>query len=46
MKKVLLATLLTLGLSNIAFADSIVDVATADGSLSTLVTAIKSSRFG
>ncbi len=43
MKKVLLATLLTLGLSNIAFADSIVDVATADGSLSTLVTAIKAA---
>ena len=43
MKKVLLATLLTLGLSSVAYADSIVDVAAADSSLSTLVTALKAA---
>lgn len=43
MKKVLLATVLTLGLMNTAFADSIVDVAVADSSLSTLVTALKAA---
>lgn len=41
MKKVLLATLLALGLSNVAFADDILESAVADGSLKTLVTAIK-----
>ena len=43
MKKILLATLLTLGLSSVAYADSIVDVAAADSSLSTLVTALKAA---
>ena len=43
MKKVLLATLLTLGLSSVSYADSIVDVAAADSSLSTLVTALKAA---
>ena len=43
MKKVLLATLLTLGLSSVSYADSIVDVAVADSSLSTLVTALKAA---
>ena len=43
MKKVLLATLLTLGLSSVSYADSIVDVAAADSSLSTLVTALKTA---
>ena len=43
MKKVLLATLLTLGLTSVSYADSIVDVAAADSSLSTLVTALKAA---
>ena len=43
MKKVLLATLLALGLSNVAFADDILESATADGSLKTLMTAIKAA---
>lgn len=43
MKKILLATLLALGLSSTAFADTIVEVAAADGSLSTLVTALKAA---
>jgi uncharacterized surface protein with fasciclin (FAS1) repeats len=43
MKKVLLATLLAFGVSSNAFADTIVDVAAADGSLSTLVTALKAA---
>lgn len=43
MKKVLLATLLALGLSNVAFADDIMESAVADGSLKTLVTAIKAA---
>lgn len=43
MKKVLLATLLALGLSNVAFADDILESAVADGSLKTLVTAIKAA---
>ena len=43
MKKVLLATLLALGLSNIAMADDIIDVATHDGSLKTFLTAIKAA---
>lgn len=41
MKKVLLLSLLALGISNIAFADDIVDSAIADGSYKTLVTALK-----
>jgi len=41
MKKVLLASLLALSISNVAFADDIVDSAIADGSLKTLVTALK-----
>lgn len=43
MKKVLLATLLAFGLSNIAFADDILESAAADGSLKTLMTAIKAA---
>jgi uncharacterized surface protein with fasciclin (FAS1) repeats len=43
MKKILLATLLTLGMCNAAFADTIVDAASADGSLKTLVTALKAA---
>lgn len=43
MKKVLLATLLALGISNTAFADDIVDSAVADGSLKTLVTALQAA---
>ncbi|MBC7756760.1 MAG: fasciclin domain-containing protein [Bdellovibrio sp.] len=43
MKKVLLATLLTLGIYNTSYADSILDVAAADSSLSTLVTALKAA---
>ncbi len=43
MKKVLLATLLALGVSNTAFADDIVDSAIADGSLKTLVTALQAA---
>lgn len=43
MKKVLLASLLALGISNVAFADDIVDSAIADGSLKTLVTALKAA---
>lgn len=43
MKKVLLATLLALGLSNVAFADDLIDAAAADGSLKTLVAAIKAA---
>ena len=43
MKKVLLATLLALGISNVAFADDIMESAVADGSLKTLVTAIKAA---
>ena len=43
MKKVLLATLLALGISNTAFADDIVDSVVADGSLKTLVTALQAA---
>ena len=43
MKKVLIATLVALSLSNVAFADDIVDSAAADGSLKTLVTALKAA---
>ena len=43
MKKVLLATLLALGISNTVFADDIVDSAVADGSLKTLVTALQAA---
>ena len=43
MKKVLLATLLALGLSNIAMADDIVDVANHDGSLKTFMTAVEAA---
>lgn len=43
MKKVLLATLLTLGISNAAFADDLIDSAIADGSLKTLVTALQAA---
>ena len=47
MKKILLATLMALGLTSIttstAFADTVVDAAIADGSLSTLVTALKAA---
>lgn len=43
MKKVLLATLLAIGLNNVALADDIVDAASADGSLKTLVTALKAA---
>ena len=43
MKKVLLLSLLALGISNIAFADDIVDSAIADGSYKTLVTALKAT---
>lgn len=43
MKRVLLASLLALGIANLAFADDIVDASIADGSLSTLVTALKAA---
>jgi uncharacterized surface protein with fasciclin (FAS1) repeats len=43
MKRVLLVSLLALGISNLAFADDIVDSSIADGSLSTLVTALKAA---
>ena len=43
MKKVVLATLLALGISNVAFADDLIDSATADGSLKTLVTALQAA---
>ena len=43
MKKMLLATLFALGVSNAALADDIVDSAVADGSLKTLVTALKAA---
>ncbi len=43
MKKVLLATLFALSVSNVAFADDLIDAAAADGSLKTLVTAIKAA---
>jgi uncharacterized surface protein with fasciclin (FAS1) repeats len=43
MKKILLATLLTLSFSTAAFADDIIDVASKEPSLSTLVTAIKAA---
>ena len=43
MKKVLLATLLALSVSNVAFADDIIDSAKADGSLKTLLTAIQAA---
>ncbi len=43
MKKVLLATLFTLSVSNVALADDIIDSATADGSLKTLVSALQTA---
>jgi len=43
MKKVLLASLFTLVISPVAYADDIVDSAIADGSLKTLVTALKTT---
>jgi uncharacterized surface protein with fasciclin (FAS1) repeats len=43
MKKVLLASLLSLVISPMAYADDIVDSAIADGSLKTLVAALKST---
>jgi len=43
MKKVLLASLFALSVSNAAYADDIVDSATADGSLKTLVTALQAA---
>lgn len=43
MKKVLLASLFALSVSNAAFADDIIDSATADGSLKTLVTALQTA---
>lgn len=43
MKKVLLASLFALTVSNAAYADDIVDSATADGSLKTLVTALQTA---
>lgn len=43
MKKVLLATLFALSVSNAAYADDIVDSAIADGSLKTFVTAVKAA---
>jgi uncharacterized surface protein with fasciclin (FAS1) repeats len=43
MKKVLLASLLSLMISPLAYADDIVDSAIADGSLKTLVAALKST---
>ncbi len=43
MKKVLLASLLALSMSNVAFADDIVDSAIADKTLTTLVTALKAA---
>jgi uncharacterized surface protein with fasciclin (FAS1) repeats len=43
MKKVLLASLLALSVSNAAYADDIIDSAKADGSLKTLVTAIQAA---
>lgn len=43
MKKVLLATLFALSISNAAYADDIIDSAIADGSLKTFVTAVKAA---
>ena len=43
MKKILLATLLALSFSATAFADDIVDATVKEGSLSTLVTALKAA---
>ena len=43
MKKVLLFSLLAFSISNIAYADDIVDSAIADGSFKTLVTALKAA---
>ncbi|MES2580235.1 MAG: fasciclin domain-containing protein [Pseudomonadota bacterium] len=43
MNKVLLASLFALSISNAAYADDIVDSAIADGSLKTLVTALKTT---
>lgn len=43
MKKVLLATLLALSVSSVAYADDLVDAAIADGSLKTFVTAVKAA---
>ncbi|WP_047535163.1 fasciclin domain-containing protein [Methylotenera sp. N17] len=43
MKKVLLASLFALSVSNAAFADDIIDSAVADGSLKTLVTALQTA---
>lgn len=43
MKKVLLASLLALAFSNVAFADNLIDSAVADGSLKTFVTAVKAA---
>ncbi|MBX9676071.1 MAG: hypothetical protein CTY37_05560 [Methylotenera sp.] len=43
MKKVLLAVLLTLGVSNVSMADDIIDSAAADGSLKTLLTALQAA---
>lgn len=43
MKKVLLASLLSLVISPMAYADDIVDAAIADGSLKTLVAALKTT---
>ena len=43
MKKVLLATLLALGISNVAFADDLIESAIADGSLKTFVTAVEAA---
>lgn len=43
MKKVLLASLLALAFTNVAYADDLVDSAVADGSLKTFVTAVKAA---
>jgi len=43
MKKVLLASLFALSVSNAAFADDIIDSAAADGSLKTLLTALQTA---
>ncbi|HSI38890.1 MAG TPA: fasciclin domain-containing protein [Methylotenera sp.] len=43
MKKVLLASLFALTVSNAAYADDLIDSATADGSLKTFVTAVKAA---
>lgn len=43
MKKVLLATLFALSVSNVAYADDLIDSAVADGSLKTFVTAVKAA---